>query len=121
MVNVGAKVLFLHILQRDAVVIEPSLIHRQYGSIGTRHLNEGGDGVYREAQIMLALLKSFFIRRSLNSNAGNVSNLTDEFLMKLSWTCGRTGRRPQSERTRMPVDQINPALTVSCRCFNELA
>lgn len=51
MVNPSAKVLFLHILQDDTVVIQHCLIHRQYGPIGSRHLYQGWDGVYCQTQI----------------------------------------------------------------------
>ena len=59
-VKPSAKVLFLHILQSDTVVIQHRLIHRQYGPIGSRHLDEGWDGVDGQAQIALARLQSLF-------------------------------------------------------------
>ena len=58
MVKPNAKVLLLHLLQRDTVVIQHCLIYREYGSIGSRHLYEGRDGVYCQAQIALAVLRA---------------------------------------------------------------
>src|ERR1044072_7063795 len=61
MVKLRAKVLFLHILKADTVVIQHRLIHRQYSPIGLRHLYEGWDGGYCQTQIALAQLLSLFI------------------------------------------------------------
>src|ERR1043165_9989090 len=60
MINARAKVLLLDILQADAVVIQHTLIHRQHGSIRSRYLYEGRDGVDHQTQIPLAGLQSLF-------------------------------------------------------------
>src|ERR1043166_7029764 len=56
----GGKVVLLHILQCDTVVIQRGLIRRQYEPIGSRDRDERGGGVKGQAQIALARLQRLF-------------------------------------------------------------